>query len=233
MANPYRLEVRVNGAVLCLAGMPEPGVLRATLQVASGMGFRWSDTPSPSNRPTCALDITGMTEQDVLLRWKQVNLVSSDEIALSVLPPGTADAPEVDDREASLESFDPNSADQLRLDIRLNDINVCIAGMPAPGVLETTLEVCNWATGYQPDGTPIQPAHPTCSLRIGGLTQREEALKWMHVDLEPCDEVMMCVLPPGAADNPMYRYNVGVHELPCDWRPWGKRDGTTSGASDA
>ena len=233
MSNPFRLEVRVNGTVFCLAGMPEPGTLQATVQVLAGLGHRWGKSQPEPNKPNCSLDISGMTQRDDPLRWQQTNLVPGDEIVMRVLPPGDADLPKVDCRETSFDSFDSDPSDRLRLDFRLNDIKLCIAGMPTQGVLEATLEVCNWAVGYQTDGTPIQPNAPNCCLRIGGLTQRDETLKWMHVELAPLDTVTMTVLPPGASDKPMYRYDVGVHQLPCDWRLWDKPDGKDSGTSDA
>ena len=108
--------------------------------------------------------------------------------------------------------------DRHRFEVRVNGTLLCVAGMPEPGVLQATLEADDWAEGYLPVGTPIEPDETKCGLTVGGMTQDDQMLEWNRVRLQPGDEVTVRVLPSGEAEEPkLYRYDIE------EWQPWAKR----------
>ena len=95
MSGRYRFEVRVNGDLICVAGMPKPGVLQAKLESDDwALQYESDGTAMQPAKANCELTVGGMTQDDEMLEWKHVSLLPGDVVTLRVLPPGQSEDPE-------------------------------------------------------------------------------------------------------------------------------------------
>jgi hypothetical protein len=90
-----RLQVSLNGRVLCVAGMDEFGVLTASVELTRLPGER--DPSNPAHRPVeehRQFWVEGQTfQEDDTLRWVKQTVGPGDEITIRVLGSGEHDPP--------------------------------------------------------------------------------------------------------------------------------------------
>ena len=103
----------------------------------------------------------------------------------------------------------------VRFQVLINGVPLCVAGMPAPGVLQVIVEADDWTQEYSAVGTPIPRTTQECKVSVGGMTQTDDMLEWRLLDLAPGDEVTVRVLPAGEADPP----RLMRHDQE-EWEPW-------------
>jgi hypothetical protein len=93
-----RFQISLNGRPVCAAGMDQSGVVQIIVEASDWPTELDADgnvTPTPLEQPTCAVDISALTMDDLRMTWPPAHFRAGDEITIRVVEGGPFDPPEV------------------------------------------------------------------------------------------------------------------------------------------